>query len=182
MTPRLKPLTTGATRDARVNADRSPTRPETIYYTTGISRPSQAFVWLPPAENLGTSHWSNVTGALPGSMDFNRLVANPSNLDQLFLATSDGVWRSDSGGVCWTRWSRGLRRNEVVLDLLINAEDSPPTLYIATQGRGFWGRQIGNPTACPPPSDEEGGPSPFLETGAVFWGTTVSPELDPEEK
>jgi photosystem II stability/assembly factor-like uncharacterized protein len=172
------PNTTNGAPDARINADRSTLQPLTVYYSTGVSRPSRAYYNLSAGYNwplLGR----DVTGNLPGNMDYNRLIGNPTNLSELFLASSDGVWRSDDGGVCWSRYSRGLRTSEEVLDIVINPEDSPPTLYIATKGRGFWGRAIGAPAACGAtvPSAAEGKPSPLADSGAAYWGTTKSPEL-----
>jgi hypothetical protein len=177
----LKALTNTA-QDARVNADRSPLRTEVVYYTTGFSRPSQALIRHRGAGTDGGVAWYDVTGNMPTNMDFYRLIANPQSLQELFLATSDGVYRSENGGGCWTRWSYGLRKSEVVLDMVINpAQDlQPVTLYVATQGRGFWGRVLGAPpSGCDgnPASDIEGTPSPLPDTGGLIWGTMGSREL-----
>jgi hypothetical protein len=134
ITPPPVPLTGS---DAHANADKSHLQPHTLYYTTANARPSQAFVSVDDG-----AHWSNVTGDLPtgaSDPDFLKLIGNPSNLNQLFLATKRGVYRTNTGGAHWFKYSDGLRLDEHVQDIVINFDNqSPPTLYIATRGRGFW--------------------------------------------
>jgi hypothetical protein len=144
ITPRLQELAEGAPRDAHANADKSTLQPDTIYYTTGASRPSQAFV----STNRGQK-WTDVTGNMKTGKkgpDFVKLVANPRNLDQLFLATTEGVFRSDThdaDGPVWVPYSQGLRLNEEIQDIVINVHGlDQPTLYVATKGRGFWKRVV----------------------------------------
>jgi hypothetical protein len=153
-TPPLKPLTNGS-KDAHANADRSAFQPNTIYYTTGTARPSQAFIstdagktWIDVTANLDTDKADPDTHNVPPDLDFNKLIGNPKNdlsgnLKDLFLATSAGVYRTNSEGK-WKPYSEGLRSNEEVQDIVINSDHkSPATLYIATKGRGFWQRIVG---------------------------------------
>lgn len=141
ITPKPLPAVTNGIRDASANADKSGLQPDTIYYTTGKSRPSRAFI-----STDGGQHWGDVTGDMPqgnDGPDFLKLIANPKNLIQLFLATSTGVYRSDTEGLHWYPYSEGLRLNEEVLDIVINVHDlAQPTLYIGTKGRGFWQRIV----------------------------------------
>jgi len=59
------------------------------------------------------------------------------------MATSSGVFRSLDRGKNWRRFSRGLRLDEEVADLVLNRDNAnPPTLYAATQRRGFWRRAL----------------------------------------
>jgi hypothetical protein len=136
--------------DARTNADPSSLQPDTIYYTTGTGRPRRAFMSV----DAGLT-WKEVTGDLPGELDLFRLVANPKNVNQLFIATSRGVFRSLDGGTHWTDYSKGLRLNETVQDLVMSADHADPArLTIATQGRGFWARPLNNHApalVCGPP-------------------------------
>lgn len=143
ITPPLPALTNGM-KDARANADKSGLQPDTIFYTTGNSRPSRAL-----RSTDGGESWIDVTGDLPTDqrkLDFNKLIANPRNPAQLFLATSQGVYRCDFNIIDrfhWVPYSQGLRLNENVQDIVINVHDlDQPTLYAATRGRGFWKRTV----------------------------------------
>lgn len=143
ITPPLPDLTNGV-KDARANADKSGLQPNTMYYTTGSSRPSKAFM-----STNGGDTWIDVTGDLPtddNGPDFNKLIQNPRDLSQLFLATSQGVYRCDFNIVNryhWVPYSQGLRLNENVQDIVINIHGLDlPTLYAATMGRGFWKRTV----------------------------------------
>jgi hypothetical protein len=140
-TPPSLPATTNGTDDAHGNADRSDLKPQTIYYTTAKSRPSRAY-----KSDDGGQHWTDVTGDMPtgtSGPDFNKLIGNPKNALQLFLATTQGVWRSDTAGVHWFKYEDGMRVSEEVQDIVINAHNvNPPTLFAATKGRGFWWREV----------------------------------------
>jgi hypothetical protein len=146
ITPPL-PNLMNATKDAHANADKSGLQPDTLYYTTGMSRPSRAYV-----SNDGGHSWVDVTGAgIPtdeSGPDFNKLIGNPRNLFELFLATSKGVYHAAFdfvNGFQWVPYSEGLRLNEEVQDIVINVHGlSQPTLYIGTKGRGFWKRTVGS--------------------------------------
>jgi hypothetical protein len=143
ITPPLPDLTNGI-KDAHANADKSGLQPDTLYYTTGLSRPSRAFI-----SNDGGHSWIDVTGDLPQfGPDFNKLIGNPRNLFELFLATSKGVYHTVFdfvNGFHWVPFSEGLRLNEEVQDIVINVHGlSQPTLYIGTKGRGFWQRVVGS--------------------------------------
>ncbi len=143
-----------ANADARTNADRSTLQPDTVYYTSGRARPSSAFMSFD-----GGVTWTDVRGDIDQDVDLYRLVANPKDTSQLYLATSDGVFRSLDGGAHWTDYSRGLRIHEIVEDMVINSDQvDPPTLYVATEGRGFWRRTLVNhpPTVtCAAPTTAE---------------------------
>jgi photosystem II stability/assembly factor-like uncharacterized protein len=129
--------------DSRINADRSTLQPNTLYYTTGAGRPSNAFV----SRDNGFS-WTNITHGLGGEhprADFNKLIGNPQNPEEFFLATSRGVFHTTNNGHKWERFDEGLRYREDVTDIVINTHGlSAPTLYIITKGRGFWMRTLRN--------------------------------------
>jgi len=150
ITPPLPASPATTDPDARINADKSNYQPGTVYYTSGNGTPRVAFV-----SRDGGDHWTDVTGdivAQSGDAALIKLVGNPALEDELFLATSNGVFRSENGGKCWFHWSEGLRRSERVDDIVINFDNlSTPTLYIATHGRGFWSRTVeprSNPSSC----------------------------------
>jgi hypothetical protein len=127
--------------DTRANADRSRLQPDTIYYTTGTGRPSHAFV----TRDNG-AHWTDVTGNIASDhplADLHKLIGNPRDPAEFFLATSRGVFHSVDGGTTWTRFDEGLRLYEDVRDIVISADDlRAPRLYISTEGRGFWLRTL----------------------------------------
>lgn len=137
VTPPLPALISGP--NAHANADRSAKQHQTIYYTTAGSRPSRAFV-----STDGGQHWLDVTGDLPTGLDYNKLVGDPRDLLHLFLATSKGAYRTDTGGFHWYKWSTGLRTNENVQDIVVNSDhvSGAPTIYVATDGRGFYQRLV----------------------------------------
>src|SRR5579884_3917203 len=139
---RTPPLPAGSwDNDCQIAADRSSLRPYTITYTTGASRPSRAFL-----SNDRGLHWTDVTGDLKSKLpdgNYWKLVANPNDQTQLFLATDTGIYRSDNGGVNWYSFMNGLPAVESVVGLELNYDDaSPALLHIGTYGRGFWDRQV----------------------------------------
>jgi len=150
------PLPAGLAKDpdGRVNADRSIYAPSTIYYTSGMGTPRAAFM-----SPDGGSHWTDVTGDIDSKSNdaaMIKLVGNPTSypVTELFLATTNGVFRSEDGGKCWFDYSEGLRKHEQVDDIVINFDNvtaTQPTLYVATHGRGFWRRtiqKVSNPPSC----------------------------------
>jgi photosystem II stability/assembly factor-like uncharacterized protein len=142
ITPPLPSRPAPTKPDARINADRSKHQPETLYYTSGVGKPRLAYV----SRKAGKS-WIDVTGDIvsqSGDANLLKLIGNPGNNTQYFLATSKGVFRSDDGGVHWNDYSDGLRYHEQVDDIVINFDNvsGKPTLYVVTFGRGFWRRTI----------------------------------------
>ena len=136
------PLPAGsAFNDSQIAADRSSLRPYTVTYTTGVSRPSRAYL-----SNDRGQHWTDVTGDLAFTLtdaSYWKLVANPSDQTQLFLGTDVGVYRSDNGGANWYRYSDGLPAVASIFGLELNFDQAnPPLLHLGTYGRGFWDRQV----------------------------------------
>ena len=139
---RTPPLASNSTfSDSQIAADRSDSRPYTVTYVTGGSRPSQAFL----SNDRGTT-WSEVTGDLTSklpSASYWKLVANPEDQSQLFLATDQGVYRSDNFGVNWYRYMNGMPAVTDIYGMELNYDyANPPLLHIGTLGRGFWDRQV----------------------------------------
>jgi hypothetical protein len=147
-------------------ADRSIAKPDWVYYVTGLTRPSMAFL----STNRGLNWW-NVTSAslshLPDDANFNDLVANPGNQHQLFLATSVGVFRSDDTGIHWYRYMEGLPSVVDVSDIeLIYDGMAEPLLRISTYGHGIWERVIDDPGFI----FADG-----FETGSTYWWSSAVP-------
>lgn len=139
---RTPKLATGAwNSECHIAADRSTLSPYTVTYVTGASRPSQAFL-----SNDRGKKWKEVTGDLATNLpnaNYWKLIANPGDQRQLFLATDQGVYRSDNGGVNWYKYGNGLPAVTSVLGLELNYDNStPPTLNAGTNGRGFWVRLV----------------------------------------
>jgi hypothetical protein len=127
--------------DSQIAADRSSSRPFTVTYTTGAARPSQAFL----SNDRGQS-WREVTGDLASklpSASYWKLIANPQDQSQLFLATDQGIYRSDNFGANWYRYMSGMPDVANISGMELNYDNAnPPLLHIGTYGRGFWDRQV----------------------------------------
>jgi Big-like domain-containing protein len=127
--------------DSQIAADRSSSRPFTVTYTTGSSRPSQAFL----SNNRGQT-WTEVTGDLATKLpdaNYWKLIANPGDQSQLFLGTDQGIYRSDNGGKNWYSYNNGMPTVASIFGLELNYDyASPPLLHVGTYGRGFWDRQV----------------------------------------
>jgi len=139
---RTPPLSRSSTfSDSQIAADRSSSRPFTVTYTTGGARPSQAFL----SNDRGQS-WTEVTGDLVSklpSASYWKLIANPQDQSQLFLATDQGIYRSDNSGVNWYRYMSGMPDVADISGIELNYDyANPPLLHIGTYGRGFWDRQV----------------------------------------
>ncbi|MCG8457515.1 MAG: hypothetical protein MI919_14670, partial [Holophagales bacterium] len=135
---RTPPLPPGSTRiDSKVTADRFDSRPDTVYYTTGRSRPSRAYV-----SNDRGQTWNDVTGNLTTLLpdaDYWEVVALPSDANTLFLATDVGVFATTDGGVNWVRMTHILPRVLYVTDVEVRKSTvGRGELLIATKGRGFY--------------------------------------------
>jgi|CXWL01.1.fsa_nt_gi hypothetical protein len=132
--------------DGAAFADRSALQPNTVYYTTGRSRPSRAFLSTARGDTSPQS-WQDVTGDLATqlpSANYWELVANPANLNELYLATDVGIMRSDDHGQHWYRYMAGLPAVINVMDVELSYDlTATPMLRIGTFGRGFWERQLG---------------------------------------
>jgi hypothetical protein len=139
---RTPPLSLFSTfNDSQIAADRSSSKPYTVTYTTGASRPSQAFI----SNDRGQS-WTEVTGDLATKLpdaSYWKLIANPGDQTQLFLGTDQGIFRSDNGGKNWYSYNNGMPTVASIFGLELNYDyASPPLLHLGTYGRGFWDRQV----------------------------------------
>ena len=139
---RTPPLPAGSQlKDSRIAADRSSSRPYTVTYVTATSKPVAAFL-----SNDRGQTWTDVTGDLRTKLPngaFWKLIANPGDQQNLFLATDTGVYRSDNGGTNWYPYMDGLPAVPIATDIELNYDHAnPPLLHLSTYGRGFWDRQV----------------------------------------
>ena len=82
----------------------------------------------------GGQHWTDLDQSLP-DVPVNTIAELPSNPEQIFAGTDDGLWYSRNGGQSWTRYGTGLPR-AAVIDILL--EPSRNRIVVSTQGRGAW--------------------------------------------
>lgn len=141
---RTPPLPPGIDyQDGQVFADRYPLNLNTVYYTTGFTRPDQpARAYISTDRGL---RWRDVTGDLATiapQAKFFELVAHPLSTRYLFLATDIGIFRSDNGGINWYRYMEGLPRIASVSGIDLNFNSDGMVIYISIYGRGFWKRQF----------------------------------------
>jgi hypothetical protein len=136
---RTPPLPAGSTRsDGLAFADRF--RPNTVYYVTGIARPSRLF----RSRDRGLN-WDDVTGnlgtLLPDAHVWS-LLAHPTRADELYVGTLVGVYRSDDGGRNWYRFMRNMPAVLEAKSMAINGAASPPELMVSSYGHGLWKRPL----------------------------------------
>jgi len=145
-TPSIVPQDTNS---SYLSADRNPGRRNTAYqvlfHLTNAGR-----IYLALTDNAGVL-WENVSGNIntlaQGAEPF-ELIGNPTDLNQLFVATAIGVFRSDDRGQTWTPYSQGLPASIYVVNLEFDATVSPPRLLLGSYGRGFYSRDV-SPRALP---------------------------------
>jgi hypothetical protein len=136
---RTPPLPAGSTRnDGFAYADRF--RGNTVYYVTGIARPSRLF----RSRDRGLN-WEDVTGnfatLIPDAHVWS-LLAHPTRADELYAGTLVGVYRSDDGGRNWYRFMRNMPAVLEAKSMAINGAASPPELIVSSYGHGLWKRAL----------------------------------------
>lgn len=118
-------------------------RANTVYYVSGISRPSRAL----RSNNRGVT-WTDVTGnlaTLVPDAHYWAMVAHPTRANELYLGTSVGVYRTDDGGVTWYRYGHGMPAVTDAISMTVNSAASPPELLVSTYGHGLWKRTMDSP-------------------------------------
>lgn len=124
------------------SADRNPSRPNTAYQV--VFKESSGMISLAMTDTQ-IVQWENVTGNInalaQGSSPF-ELIGNSNDLNQLFVATAIGVFRSDNRGQTWTAYSQGLPASIYAVNLEFDATVSPPRLILGSYGRGFYSREV----------------------------------------
>lgn len=127
---------------AYFSADRNPGRPNTAYQV--VFKESTGQISLALTDTAGVQ-WENVSGNInslaQGSLPF-ELIGNSNDLNQLFVATAIGVFRSDNRGQTWSTYSQGLPASIYVVNLEFDASVSPPRLLLGSYGRGFYSREV----------------------------------------
>lgn len=86
--------------------------------------------------------WTDISGDLP-DVPLNAVIINPTNTDQLFVASDIGVFETLDGGVGWALLSNDLP-NVPVTDLDYHGPTN--TLVAATYGRGIYRYEVSETT------------------------------------
>lgn len=126
-----------------LSADRNPGRPNTAYQVFHQGS-ANGRLFLAMTDNAGLN-WENVSGNIntltQGAQAF-ELIANSTDLNQLFVATAIGVFRSDDRGQTWIPYSQGLPASIYVVNLEFDPTVNPPRLVLGSYGRGFYSREV----------------------------------------
>jgi hypothetical protein len=143
-TPSFTPLATETNGNVSfLSADRNPGRPQTIYQTFRAATQAGR-IYLALSDNAGQT-WEDVSGninAVATGSTPHELIGNSADLNQLFVATSVGVYRSDNRGVTWTAYGEGLPASLNVVNLEFDGTVTPPRLLLGSYGRGFYSRDV----------------------------------------
>ena len=139
-TPSASP---GQQKSTYLSADRNPGRPNTAYQVFW-DKLDNGRLYLALTDNAGVT-WENVSGNInavaQGAQAF-ELIGNSTDINQLFVATAIGVFRSDDRGQTWTPYSQGLPASIYVVNLEFDPTLNPPRLLMGSYGRGFYSREV----------------------------------------
>ncbi len=124
------------------SADRNPGRANTAYQVVFKESTGQISLAL---TDTAAVQWENVTGNInslaSGALPF-ELIGHPNDLNQLFVATSIGVFRSDNRGQTWFAYNQGLPASIYAVNLEFDASVSPARMFLGSYGRGFYSRDV----------------------------------------
>ncbi len=93
---------------------------------------------------LNGSNWNPIAGDLP-AVGINDVAVDPANFDVLYIATTQGVYKSTNHGVNWTRWVMSLPGQGSQKVARLRTIDTRPsggqlTVYAGIWGSGAWQR------------------------------------------
>jgi hypothetical protein len=90
---------------------------------------------------------------LPANLIINVIVANPVDANELWLATTKGVYRSTDGSMSWNSWSEGLPAESHVSNIKFVSTNGQRPYYVvaSTFGASVWRRELPDPSPPPPP-------------------------------
>ncbi|KZS38943.1 hypothetical protein AWE51_15295 [Aquimarina aggregata] len=83
--------------------------------------------------------WTEFTNGINASAQFCRIIVNPSNNQQIFAASIDGLYRSNNGGNTWLNVGEGKLPNNTIVDMdfYYDASSNKFILYLIDQVRYF---------------------------------------------
>lgn len=88
--------------------------------------------------------WVNISGNIP-NVSLTDLIANPSNSNELYVASEIGGFKSTDGGVTWNRWNFGMPESVIMTELdYIDSIAVNGKFYVlaSTYGRSMWMREV----------------------------------------
>ena len=84
----------------------------------------------------GGKHWNRTTTGLYVEGEIRSLAYNPSNYDQLFAGTHEGVFRSDDRGITWQRLESEM--NDMAVWALLVLPSNPKIVLAGTRPAGLF--------------------------------------------
>jgi photosystem II stability/assembly factor-like uncharacterized protein len=116
---------------------------------TSMTAPGRAYALNPftwtsrvfRTTDFGAS-WQSITGDLPRGLVPSDILESPSNPDILWLATTQGVYKSIDGGVRWWWWNRGMPDGIEVNDLEYAFAPGGDYVVAGTFGRSAYERNV----------------------------------------
>ncbi|AXT53519.1 T9SS C-terminal target domain-containing protein [Aquimarina sp. BL5] len=88
--------------------------------------------------NGGTS-WTELTNGIDSKAQFCRIIVNPSNNQEVYAASIDGLYKSENGGTTWTNIGEGKLPNNTIVDMdfYYDVTSDRFVLYLIDQIRYF---------------------------------------------
>lgn len=156
----------------RVSAD--PVNPAVVYVTLSGFGQDETLAHIYRSTDRGIT-WTSIAGNLP-DVPANDVLADPTNPNQLFLATDVGVFITHNLGATWYPLGQGMPI-QTIFDLSLHS--ATRTLIAATHGRSMWTLSLAQlPVSAPgtstPPRVELAAPSPNPSRGAVRFDLDLS--------
>lgn len=163
-----------------------PDDPQTLYWGGGEVGPTPLL--LKSAD--GGQSAIDISGNLPGG-PINAIVIDPLQPANVYVATDQGVFAANDGGVLNENWARlgGNLPAVAVLDLELTRASGAPVLIAATHGRGAWSLALApapalsaSPASAPSAVSSPTSPSDFgfvthTQLGADFAFTAETSAL-----
>lgn len=99
---------------------------------------TQPRIWKVTDANTETPKWVDISGNLPTSLPVNWIEVDPSNSDNIIVATDYGLYVTGNGGRFW-------HKEEQIPNVyvsMVRLRESDRKLFVFTFGRGVWTAQL----------------------------------------
>ncbi|MBO6517215.1 MAG: T9SS type A sorting domain-containing protein [Bacteroidia bacterium] len=121
------------------NIEIDPNEQSTIYLAMS-NFSVQPRIWKVTDADTDTPKWEDISGNLPSSLPVNWIEVDPSNSDNIMVATDYGLYVTADGGRFW-------HKEEQIPNVyisMIRLRESDRKLFIFTYGRGVWTAKLEN--------------------------------------